>query len=256
MDTFYKSLKEGNSQLFEDIMTKVRDGKLSLTDMNISIFAYFNSNYDRWIKNMDKEFSTVFRSEEFLSSLSKYVDSLVDLHSIYKQAGYPVGSMNSFFNYSQKQVMSFLSASKKLDLTPHEVLHTNGKVRLLHFIDDNSDQKNKDEVTNAQSQGSNNNGKSITKPSLLIVYAPINRFHILDINQDKSIVAQLLRKGIDVYLLDWGYPDQGDDDLSISDYAYYIDEAVQTIQQRERKTITVTITKSLFWVIVGVGYSL
>lgn len=236
MDAFYKSLKEGNSQLFEDIMIKVGDGKLSLTDMNISIFDFFNSNYNRWIKNMDKEFTTVFRSDDFLSSLSKYVDSLVDLRSVYKLAGYPVDFMDSFFNNSQKQLMSFLSISKKLDLTPHEVLYTNGEVRLLHFISDNRGQNNKDQVTtNAQSQELNNKDNSAIKSfSLLMVYAPINRYHILDINQDKSIVAQFLRKGIDVYLLDWGYPDRNEDGLSINDYINYIDEAVQIIQKREK----------------------
>jgi polyhydroxyalkanoate synthase len=221
IDTFYGSLKEGNRELFEDIRAKMMEGKSSLTEMNLLAFNYSSSIYERWIKDMDKAFATVLRSEEFLSSLSKYVDSVVDLHSIYRQAGYPVDSMDTFFNSNQKQIMSFLSISKKFDLTPHEILHTNGKVRLLHYVPYKGDQKNED------------GSKSTTKPSLLMIYAPINRFHILDINQDKSVVAQFLRKGIDVYLLDWGYPDKNEDRLSINDYINYIDEAVHIIQKQE-----------------------
>ena len=234
MDTFYKSFKESNRQLFEEIRTKMREGKpSSLTEMNLLTFNYSSSNYDRWIKDMDKEFATVLRSDEFLSILSKYVDSVVDLHSIYRQAGFPVDSIDTFFNSSQKQIMSFLSISKEFDSTPHEVLYRNGKVRLLHYVPYKGDQKNQEGLTNIHSQGPNDGDESTAKPSLLMVYAPINRFHILDINRDKSIVAQFLRKGIDVYLLDWGYPDKNKDRLSINDYINYIDEAVQIIQKRK-----------------------
>lgn len=46
--------------------------------------------------------------------------------------------------------------------------------------------KNELEVTDIQPQGSNDKGKSIAMSTLLMVYAPINRFHILDINQGKA----------------------------------------------------------------------
>ena len=77
---------------------------------------------------------------------------------------------------------------------------------------------------------------------LLIIYAPINRFHILDLNPSKSIVKTLLNNGIDVYLLDWGYPDKKDDMLALKDYIDYIDDAVNAIIQS--KSITTSSSSS------------
>lgn len=254
-DTFYETLKEGNKQLIEKIRTKTTKGNnTSIIEMNLRIFDYLSSNYDRWLKSMDKEFDMVLRSDEFLSSLSEYISSLVDLHSVYKQAGYPVDYMDWLFDNSVKQMMSLSSVAKRFDSTPHEVLYTRGKARLLHYIPHHRNQKSKvmdnddahdsdkteEEKKNIPSQKSK--GDTEVSP-LLIVYAPINRFHILDINQDKSIVGLLLRKGLDVYLLDWGYPDQDDDNLSINDYVNYIDEAIHLIQEKRRTITTDKITK-------------
>jgi polyhydroxyalkanoate synthase subunit PhaC len=255
LDTFYETLKEGNKQLLEKIRTETTEGNNTfLIEMNLTIFDYLSSNYDRWLKSMDKKFDMVLRSDEFLSSLSEYVSSLVDLHSVYKQAGYPVDYMDWLFDNSVKQMMSLSSIAKRFDSTPHEVLYTRGKVRLLHYTphyrnqnskakdnDDTHDSdKTKAELKIIPAQESKGDSEMST---LLIIYAPINRFHILDINEDKSIVGLLLRKGLDVYLLDWGYPDQDDDNLSINDYVNYIDEAIHLIQERRRAITTDKTTK-------------
>ncbi|MGH9987570.1 MAG: hypothetical protein ACRD8W_26805, partial [Nitrososphaeraceae archaeon] len=255
LGTFYETLREGNKQLLEKIRTKTAEGNnTSLIEMNLTIFDYLSSNYDRWLKSMDKEFDIVLRSDEFLSSLSEYVSSLVDLHSVYRQAGYQVDYMDWLFDNSVKQMMSLSSVAKRFDSTPHEVLYTRGKARLLHYIPHHRNQKSKatdnhdahdsdkteEEKKNISSQKSK--GDSEVSP-LLIIYAPINRFHILDINQDISIVGLLLRKGLDVYLLDWGYPDQDDDNLSINEYVNCIDEAIQLIQERRRAITTDKIIK-------------
>ncbi|MGA7123498.1 MAG: hypothetical protein WBY94_25570, partial [Polyangiaceae bacterium] len=42
-----------------------------------------------------------------------------------------------------------------------------------------------------------------TEP-VLICYALINRPYILDLQPDKSVVQQLLSRGFDVYMIDWG----------------------------------------------------
>jgi polyhydroxyalkanoate synthase len=66
---------------------------------------------------------------------------------------------------------------------------------------------------------------------LLIIYAPINTFHILDLNPERSVVRNLLRNdGLDIYVLDWGYPDRSDSQLSLDDYAGYISEAISTVK--------------------------
>jgi polyhydroxyalkanoate synthase len=45
---------------------------------------------------------------------------------------------------------------------------------------------------------------------ILIVYALVNRPYIVDLQEGRSLVANLLNLGMDVYLIDWGYPSRGD----------------------------------------------
>src|SRR5690242_13459050 len=53
---------------------------------------------------------------------------------------------------------------------------------------------------------------------LLIVYALVNRPYMVDLQDDRSLVKNLLALGEDVYLIDWGYPDQSDRYLTLDDY--------------------------------------
>jgi len=53
---------------------------------------------------------------------------------------------------------------------------------------------------------------------LLIVYALINRPLMVDLQEDRSLVANLLNLGLDVYLIDWGYPTRTDRWLTLDDY--------------------------------------
>src|SRR5450631_4770944 len=53
---------------------------------------------------------------------------------------------------------------------------------------------------------------------LLIVYALVNRPYMLDLQEDRSLVRGLLAQGVDVYLIDWGYPDGADRFTTLADY--------------------------------------
>lgn len=57
-----------------------------------------------------------------------------------------------------------------------------------------------------------------TKIPVLIVYALVNRPYMADLQPDRSTIRGLLRSGLDVYLLDWGYPDAADRYLALEDY--------------------------------------
>ena len=70
-----------------------------------------------------------------------------------------------------------------LEVTPHEVVQKIDKTRLLHY---------KPIIETKH------------KTPLLISYALINRYHILDIHPQKSWVRNLLEQGFEVYMLDWG----------------------------------------------------
>ena len=53
---------------------------------------------------------------------------------------------------------------------------------------------------------------------LLIAYALVNRPYMVDLQDNKSLVRQLLARGEDVYIIDWGYPDRSDRFLDLEDY--------------------------------------
>ena len=68
---------------------------------------------------------------------------------------------------------------------------------------------------------------------VLIVYALVNRPYIMDLQDGRSLVQGLLSAGLDVYLLDWGYPDKDDKALTLDDYINrYLDNSVDFIRQR------------------------
>ena len=68
---------------------------------------------------------------------------------------------------------------------------------------------------------------------LLIVYALVNRPYMMDLQEDRSMIRGLLDAGLDVYLIDWGYPDAADRELSLTDYIHrYIDHCVDALRER------------------------
>jgi polyhydroxyalkanoate synthase len=71
------------------------------------------------------------------------------------------------------------------------------------------------------------------KTPLLLVYALINRETMLDLQPGKSVVQNFLQEGIDLYMIDWGYPTRKDKYLTIDDHVNgYIDNAVDFILKR------------------------
>jgi polyhydroxyalkanoate synthase len=70
---------------------------------------------------------------------------------------------------------------------------------------------------------------------MLIVYALVNRPFMVDLQEDRSLVANLLKLGIDVYLIDWGYPTRADRWLTLDDYINgYIDNCVDHIRSEHQ----------------------
>ena len=67
---------------------------------------------------------------------------------------------------------------------------------------------------------------------LLISYALVNRYTVADLQEGKSLVSKLLAKGIDVYVIDWGYPNPADRYLDMDDYVNaFIGFAVDAVCQ-------------------------
>ena len=97
-------------------------------------------------------------------------------------------------------------------MTPSEVVYTEDKMKVLHYI------------------------PTVEKPHpvpILIVYALVNRYYILDLQPDKSVIKKLLEEGFDVYLIDWGYPSGADRYLTLDDYVNgYINTVVDKVRER------------------------
>jgi len=71
------------------------------------------------------------------------------------------------------------------------------------------------------------------KVPILIVYALVNRPYMVDLQDDRSLVRNLLARGEDVYLIDWGYPDGADRWLTLDDYINgYIARSVDAVARR------------------------
>lgn len=67
--------------------------------------------------------------------------------------------------------------------------------------------------------------------AVLIIYALVNRPHILDIKPDRSFIQGLIEKGLTVYLVDWGYPDEHERLHGIETYVSgYINDCVDAVR--------------------------
>ena len=68
---------------------------------------------------------------------------------------------------------------------------------------------------------------------LLIVYALVNRYYMMDIQKDKSFIKKLLENGLDVYIIDWGYAERADRYLTMEDYINgYMDDCVEHLKNK------------------------
>ncbi|MCX8143212.1 MAG: class III poly(R)-hydroxyalkanoic acid synthase subunit PhaC [Bacteroidia bacterium] len=69
------------------------------------------------------------------------------------------------------------------------------------------------------------------KTPILIVYALVNTYKMLDLQPDRSYIKNLLKGGADLYLIDWGFPTKADRYLTCDDYIDYIDHCVDYIRK-------------------------
>jgi polyhydroxyalkanoate synthase len=100
----------------------------------------------------------------------------------------------------------------EIAVTPYDVVYEEDRVKLKHY---------KPAA-----------GIQLKRP-LLVVYALINRETMLDLQPGKSVVQNFLEQGIDVYMIDWGYPARKDRYLTIDDHVNgYMDNIVEFILKK------------------------
>lgn len=206
LNSFYNSI---NFRSFQEAYIK-KIG--NITTESVETF------YNEWLRVSDRNLDNELKSSSFTSLLALYVNVLVELRTILRKAGYQVYYFDWLFDSFVRNIMVFASIEKDFDLTPFDTMSVRGKTRLLHY-------KNINKHTQDQEPAH----------PLLMIFAPINRFHIMDISQERSVVKRLLSQGLDVYLLDWGYPGWEDSSLSLSDYVNYVRDAIEDIKDKTGK---------------------
>jgi len=70
---------------------------------------------------------------------------------------------------------------------------------------------------------------------ILIAYALVGRYQMIDLEADRSLVRKLLAVGFDVYFIDWGLPTRAQRWLAIDDYVSgYLDACVDVARELSR----------------------
>jgi polyhydroxyalkanoate synthase len=126
--------------------------------------------------------------------------------------------IEEFTNISSKLLKSYetLNQIKEVDIatSPKTAVYTEDKLTLYRY----------DRTTEAT-----------FKTPVLIVYALVNTYKMLDIQPDRSYIQNLLAAGLDVYLIDWGNPGKTDRFLTMDDYVNgYINNCVDHIRKKHR----------------------
>jgi polyhydroxyalkanoate synthase len=119
-------------------------------------------------------------------------------------------------DFNRKLLRSFntLQRLKEVDVgqTPKEEVYAEDKLRLYRYAPI---------------------GEPLNCPPLLICYALVNRPYMIDIEPERSLLRRLLEQGLEVYLIDWGYPDAADRYLDLDDYINeYLNNCVDQVRTR------------------------
>jgi hypothetical protein len=117
---------------------------------------------------------------------------------------------------SIKGVEYISSAGPSLGSTPKDILQVRGTMNLYHYrpISD-----------------------EIYRVPILIVMATTNRGYILDMVPGQSFIEFLLKRGYDVYMLDWSAPKPEEKSLRMEDYVLdFIPDCVSRVQRDSGET--------------------
>ncbi|MCU0339396.1 MAG: class III poly(R)-hydroxyalkanoic acid synthase subunit PhaC [Spirosomaceae bacterium] len=95
-----------------------------------------------------------------------------------------------------KGVQALADIEVDLATTPRELVMQVGKTKLYHFTNDNLK----------------------VKTPILISYALVNTWKMMDLQDDRSLIKKLLSEGLDVYLIETGHPSRADRFKTIDDY--------------------------------------
>ena len=77
--------------------------------------------------------------------------------------------------------------------------------------------------------------KNVSAVPTLMVYAMVNRYTMLDLQPNRSMIRNLLDEGQDLYIIDWGYTDRMDRFMTMEDYIDgFINDCVDAIREKHQ----------------------
>ena len=157
--------------------------------------------------------------EKNLQQLSEFQNNLVEsVTKIYEQFDLKksVDEMAVFqekFTKGMKILMEMKPEDAASDMMEKEEVLRIGKMRLFHY---------KPTVV----------GRKLSKVPTLITYALVNRQYMMDIQPDRSVIKSFLDGGMDVYVIDWGYPTAEDMYMTMDDHInWYMGDCVDFIRK-------------------------
>lgn len=149
---------------------------------------------------------------EFQSNLMESVAKIYEQFDLKKS----IDEMTVFqdkLTKGMKILMEMKPEDAASDMMEKEEVLRIGKMRLFHYKPTVSTRK-------------------LSKVPTLITYALVNRQYMMDIQPDRSVIKSFLDSGMDVYVIDWGYPTGEDMYMTMDDYInWYMDDCVDYIRK-------------------------
>ena len=130
----------------------------------------------------------------------------------------PLGMFEEMTSTTQKLARGYevLQTLYNVDVatTPKELVWQQDKVKMYHYTRE----------TPAK-----------CKIPVLVSFAMLNRHDVLDLQQDRSLMKKLLDEGLDIYIMDWGYPTRADKNLTMEDYIDgYMNDAIDFVRRTHK----------------------
>lgn len=187
----------------------------ALLDASSKTFETFLSTSKGTAQNIEKtirsSFDTTLRDDlnddALALSMANYVDAWVKICDLF---GYSRITTNFYDLFSYANMM-LEPLRDNINRTPSDVIEMKGRFNLLHYKSEHPTDH---------------------KTPLLVVYSLINRYYILDLLPNVSVIKNLQSQGFDIYATDWGTPKSFDKDLSLETYAEeYVGNTVEKIKE-------------------------
>lgn len=127
----------------------------------------------------------------------------------------PTGLMDVMSKTTEKLIKGYETLQHinevEVATTPKELVWQNDLVKLYHY-------KRETPAT--------------VKIPVLVSFAIMNRHDVLDLQPDRSLMKKLLDEGLDIYIMDWGYPKKQHRYLTMEDYILgFMNDAVDFVRK-------------------------